>query len=102
MGKSLEQDIKNKAPSFAKLVPQPSATNAKVMRHLPVSYPSVVRITIIDGTPTEITELGSEEYIYDLGDVETDEEPTSDDVGLNCINQTPSNHLSVVRCTPPN
>jgi len=33
-------------------------------------------------------------------DSETDENPISDDVGLNCINQTPSTHLSVVRCVP--
>ena len=43
----------------------------------------------------------SEEYIYDPGEnSEIDEDPTSDDVGLNCINQTPSTHLSVVRCVP--
>ena len=43
----------------------------------------------------------SEEYIYDPGEnFEIDEDPTSNDVGLNCINQTPSTHLSVVRCVP--
>jgi len=36
------------------------------------------------------------------GDVETDEEFTSDDVSLNYINQTPLTHLSVVRVSPPN
>jgi len=36
-------------------------------------------------------------YIFD-GEEETDEEPTSDDVDLNGINQTHSTHLSVVRC----
>jgi len=102
MGESFEQDIKSKAPSFAKVVPQPSATNAKVMRHLPVSYPSVVRITIIDRTPTETTELGSEEYIYDLGYVETDEEPTSDDVGLNCINKHHQITYLLLDVSPPN
>jgi len=39
--------------------------------------------------------------IYDPRDVETDKEPTSDNVGLNCINQTPSTHLPVVRCVSP-
>jgi len=33
-------------------------------------------------------------------DFKTDEEPKSDDVGLNRIYQTPSSHLSVVRCVP--
>jgi len=33
-------------------------------------------------------------------DSKTDENPTSDDVDLNCINQTQSTHLSVVRCVP--
>ena len=46
----------------------------------------------------EATESDAEEYTYDPEDVETDDEPTSDNVGLNCINQTPSTHLSVVRC----
>jgi len=50
-------------------------------RHLAASCPSLVKITIIDGTPTEAIELDSEEYIYDPGDAETDEEFTSDDVG---------------------
>ena len=46
---------------------------------------------------TEATESDSKEYIYDPGDVEIDEEPTSDDAGLNYINQTPSTHLCVVK-----
>jgi len=36
-------------------------------------------------------------YIFE-GEEETDKEPTSDDVGLNYINQTSSTHLSVVKC----
>jgi len=42
-------------------------------------------------------------YIFKVEDSETDEEPTSDDVGLNCINQTPLTYLSVVKCVsfPP-
>jgi len=37
-------------------------------------------------------------YIFKGEDSETDEEPTSDDIGLIYINQTPSTHLSVVKC----
>ena len=52
---------------------------------------------------TEATKSDSEEYTYNSGDVENDEESTSKDVGFNCINQTPSTHLSVVKCvsSPP-
>jgi len=39
-------------------------------------------------------------YIFKGEDSETDEEPTSDDVGLNYINQTPLTHLSVIKCVP--
>jgi len=39
-------------------------------------------------------------YIFKGEDSETDEKPTSDYVGLNCINQTPYIHLSVVTCVP--
>ena len=39
-------------------------------------------------------------YTFKGEDSETDEEPTSDDVGLNCINQTGSTHLFVVKCVP--
>ena len=53
--------------------------------HLAVICPNLVRIIIIDETPTEAIKSGSE-YTYDPGDIETDEEPASDDVGLNCIN----------------
>ena len=55
--------------------------------HLAVSCHILVKIIIIDGTPTEAIELDSEEYIYDLRDAEIVEEFTSDDVGLNCINK---------------
>ena len=33
-------------------------------------------------------------------DYESDEDHTSDDVGLNCINQIPSTRLFVVKCFP--
>ena len=39
-------------------------------------------------------------YIFEGKYFETDEESTSDDVGLNCINRILSTHLSVVRCVP--
>ena len=56
---------------------------------LAASCPSLIRITIIDGTLTEVIESDSDVYIFKREDSETDEEPTSDNVGLNCINQTP-------------
>jgi len=37
-------------------------------------------------------------YIFEGEDSKTDKSP-KDDVGLNCINQTPSTHFSV-RCVP--
>ena len=64
------------------------------------SCPNLVRITIIDGTLIEATESDFEEYIYDPGNVETDKKPTSDDIGLNCINQTTLTHWSFVRYVP--
>ena len=33
-------------------------------------------------------------------DVETDDESSSNDVGVNCIRLTSSTHLSVVKCVP--
>ena len=59
-----------------------------MFEYLVASCPSLVRITIIDGTPTEATESDSDVYIFEGEDSETHEEPTSKDVGLNCINQT--------------
>ena len=67
--------------------------------HLAASCPNLVKITIIDGTPTEITELDSEEYTYHPEGVKIDE-LSSNDVGLNCIRPTPSTYLSVVKCVP--
>jgi len=65
--------------------------------------PSLVRITIIDRTPTEVTESNSDVYIFKREDSKTDEEPTSDGVSLNCINQISSTHLSIIKCVsfPP-
>ena len=51
----------------------------------------------MDETPTEATASESDVYIFKGEDSETDEDLISDDVGLNCINQTPSNHLSIVK-----
>jgi len=63
--------------------------------HLAASYLSLVKITILDGIPTEATESDSYEYTYHP-DVKTDDESLNDDVGLNCIRPTPSTHLSIV------
>ena len=82
----------------SELVPQPSATNAKVME-FSRQLPYLVKITIIDGTLIEATELDSKEHTYHTN-VETDDESSSDDVGLNCIRPTPSTLLSVVKCVP--
>ena len=54
---------------------------------------------IIDETPTEATESNSDEYTYHP-DIETDNESSSNDVGLNCIRPMPSTHLFVVKCVP--
>ena len=65
--------------------------------HLAASFPSFVKITIIDGTPVEATESDFGEYTYHP-DVDTDDESSSDDVGLNYIKPTPSTHLYIVKC----
>ena len=39
-------------------------------------------------------------YIFEGEEDSGDEEPTSDDIGLNCINQTLSTHFFVVSCVP--
>jgi len=75
----------------------------QVYGYLVASCSSLVRVTTIDGTPTEATELDFDMYIFKGEDSETDKEPTSDDVGLSCINQTLSTHLFIVKCvfSPP-
>ena len=69
-------------------------------RHLAASCSTLVRITIIDVTPTEGTKSDSDVYIFEGEEDSGDKEPTNDDVGLNCINQLPSTHLSIIRCVP--
>ena len=96
-GKSLEPDNKNKGTKSPKVSSTAKCYKCQGYGHLAVSYPSLVKITVIDETPTEATESDSEEYIYDPGDVETDEKLTSD-YGLNCIKQILPTHFSVVIC----
>jgi len=91
-GKSIERDNRNKSPGSSKV------NSKQGYWHLAASFSSLVKITIIDGTVTEATESDSDVHIFKGEDSETDKEPTSDDVGLNCINQTSSTHLSVVIC----
>jgi len=96
-GKSLERDNKNKSPEFVKVSSTTKYYKCQGYGHLAASCPNLVKITIIDGTPTEVTESDTEEYTYHPKVVETDES-SSDDVGLNCIRPTPSTHLPVVKC----
>jgi len=99
-GKNLELDNRNKGLKSSKVSFTTKFYKFQDYGHLAVSCHSLVRITIIDETLTEVTELDSDVYIFKWEDSETGEEPTSDDIGLNYINQTPSTHLSVVRCVP--
>ena len=99
-GKSLEQDNKNKSFEFLKVSFTTKCYKYQAYEHLAASCSSLVRITIIDGTSTEVNDPDSYVYILEGEDSKTDEEPTSDDVNLNCINQISSIHLSVVRCVP--
>ena len=99
-GKSLERDNRNKGPDSSRVSSTTKCYKCQGYGHLAASCPSLVKITIIDRIPTEATEPDSDVYIFEGGDSETDIKPTSDDVGLNCINQTPSTRLSVVRCDP--
>jgi len=98
--KNLERDNRNKGPESSKVSSTTKCYKCQGYRHLAASCPSLVRVTIINGTPTEATESNSNVYIFKGEHYEADEEPTSDDVGLNCINQTLSTYLSVVRCVP--
>ena len=98
--KILNGTTKNKSPKFLKVSSTIKCYKCQGYRHLNVSCPSLIRITIIDGTPTEATEPEFDVYIFEGKDSKTNKEPTSDDVGLNYINQTPSTHLSVVRFVP--
>ena len=88
-GKSLEWDNKNKSLEFLKVSFTTKCYKCQCYRHLAASCFSLIRITIIDETPTEATEPDSDVHIFKGEEEETDEEHTSDDVGLNCTNQTP-------------
>jgi len=94
----VEQNNKNKSPVFSK-VPQFSAIKCQGYGHLAAICLSFVKVTIIDRIPTEVTESDYKERTYH-SNAETDDESSSDDIGLNCIRPTPSTHLSVVKCVP--
>ena len=102
-GKFLERDNINKGPESSKISSITKCYKCQDYGHLTVSCLSLVRITIIYEIPTEATESDSDVYIFKGENSKTDEKPTSGDVCLNCINQTPSTHLSVVKCvsSPP-
>jgi len=94
--KSLERDNRNKGPNSSN-VSSTKCYKCQGYGHLAASFPSFVKITIIDGTPVEATESDFGEYTYHP-DVDTDDESSSDDVGLNYIKPTPSTHLYIVKC----
>jgi len=96
-GKSLERDNRNKGPDSSRVSSTSKCYKCQDYGHLTTSCFSLIKITIIDGTPTETTESNSDEYTYHP-DVKGDDESSSNDVGLNCIRQTPFTHLSVVKC----
>jgi len=98
-GKSLERGNINKSPDSSRVSSTTKCYKCQGYGHLAASCPSLVKITIIDGPPTEATESDSNEYTYHPY-VGTDDESSSDDVGLNCIRPTSSTHLSVVKCVP--
>jgi len=98
-GKSLERDNINKGPDSSRVSFTTKCYKCQGYGHLAASCPSLVKVIIIDGTPTETIESDSDEYTYHP-DVETDDESSSDDVSLNCIRPTPSTHLSIVKCVP--
>jgi len=58
---------------------------------------SFIKITIIDGTLTEVTESDSDEYTYHP-DIETDDESSMMLVSTALVNT--STHLFVVKCVP--
>ena len=89
-GKSLERDNRNKDLESSKVSFTIKCYKCQGYRHLAASCRSLV-------TPIEATKSDSDVYIFKGEDSEIDEEPTSD-AGLNCINQTPSTHLFVVKC----
>jgi len=98
-GKSLKRDNRNKGPNSSRVSSTTKCYKCQGYEYLAASCPSRVKITVIDGTPTEATESDSDEYTYHP-DVETDDESSSDDVFLNCIRPTPSTYFAVVKCVP--
>jgi len=77
------RDNRDKGPEFPKVSSTTKCYKYQNYGHSTANCPSLVRITMIDGTSTEANESDSKEYIYNPGNVEIDEEPTSDDVSLN-------------------
>ena len=98
-GKSLERDNRNKSPDSFRVSSTTKRYKCQSYEHLAAICPNLVKITIIDGAPTEATESNSNEDTYHP-DVDTDDKSSSDDVGLNCIRPTSFIHLSVVKCVP--
>jgi len=94
-GKCIERENKSKDSEFFKVSSTTKCYKFQGYEHLAVSCPSLIKITIIDGTPIKTTESGSEEYTYYPKSVEI-----GDDVGLNCIRTTLYTHLSVFKCVP--
>jgi len=85
-GKSFERDNRHKGPDSSRVSSTTKCYICQGYRHLATNCPSLVKITIIDGTPTEVTESDSDEYTYHP-DVETDDESSSDNIGLTALGQ---------------
>ena len=65
-GKSLEWDNRNKGPDSSRVSSTTKCYICQGYRHLATNCPSLVKITIIDGTPTKVTESDSDEYTLSL------------------------------------
>ena len=72
-GKNLERDNINKGPDSSRVSFTTKCYKCQGYGHLAASCPSLVKVIIIDGTPTETIESDSDEYTYHP-DVETDDE----------------------------
>jgi len=101
-GKSLKWDNRNKGSEFPKVSFTTKCYKCQCYGQLAASCSNLVRITIIDVTPTEATEPDSDVYIFEEEDSETNKEPTGDYIDLNYINQTLSPHLFVIDVFPLN
>jgi len=55
-GKSLERDNKNKGLELLKISSTIKCYKCQGYKHLATSCPSLIKITIIDGIPTKVTE----------------------------------------------